>query len=116
MSNTRTVKPRPDDKPFDFNLDALQAEAELRPFVVQWAGRRWTFAHMHEADSWDSLEAAEQGDARAMVAAFRLALGEEQWAEFRAMPIPQYKLKGLFKAYAEHCGMQLGESPASDGS
>jgi hypothetical protein len=115
MSNTRTAN-RPDDSPFDLNLDALKAEADLTPFVVQWNGRRWSFAHMQEIDSWESIEAAEQGDAAAMMTAFRLALGDEEWAAFRAVPLPQFKLKALFTAYAAHCGMKLGESPASDGS
>ena len=35
----RSVR-RPDDQPFDFNLDAVEAEVDLIPFVFRYAGRR----------------------------------------------------------------------------
>lgn len=115
MSNTRTAS-RPDDKPFDFDLDALKAEVDLTPFVFQWQGRRWSLAHLQELDAWESIEAAEQGDAEAMLGTFRLGLGDGDWAAFRSTPVPQFKLKGLFMAYLKHCGMKPGESPASTDS
>jgi hypothetical protein len=114
MSNTRTAS-RPDSKPFDFNLDAVQSEVDLTPFVVQWSGRRWTLAHLQGLSVWDLLEAAEGGDIEAMIGVFRTALGND-WGTFRALPLPQYQLKALFDAYQEHCGMPPGESPASASS
>jgi hypothetical protein len=43
---TSTTRKRPsDDQPFDFNLDTVKSEVDLTPFRVQWAGRRWEFAH-----------------------------------------------------------------------
>lgn len=114
MANTRTAR-RPDNAPFDFNLDAVQYEADLTPFTIQWAGRRWTFAHVQSLSVWDLLEAAEGGDVEAMLGVFRTAAGDN-WAAFRAQPLAQYQLQALFEAYQKHCGMTPGESPASDGS
>ncbi|MFD3517702.1 hypothetical protein [Streptomyces sp. NPDC058657] len=106
---------RPDDKPFDFNLDAVEAEVELTPFVFQYQGRRWTMAHMMELDIMPLMVAAQSGDAAAMVGSFRVALGDD-WAEFQKVGLPNYKLQPLFEAYQKHSGMQPGESLASTGS
>lgn len=104
-----------DDKPFDFNLDTVKAEAELTPFRFHWDGRRWAMQHLEALDVWELMEAAEGGSTGAMVGCFREALGDE-WDDFRAIKLPQYKLKALFTAYREHCGFEAGESEASDGS
>lgn len=114
MSNTKAAT-RPDNQPFHFNLDAVQYEAGLTPFVAQFAGRRWTFAHVQSMSVWDLLEAAEGGDVEAMLGIIRRAVGED-WDAFRAQPLAQYQLQALFEAYQRHCGMMPGESPASDGS
>lgn len=111
-----TSTKRPDDKPFDFNLDAVKAEVDLSPFVVQWGGRRWTFAHAQTINIWPMIEAAEQGDLAATRATFQGALGDEEWAAFQRQALPQYKMAALFNAYQKHCGITVGESPASDGS
>ncbi|MEU0808800.1 hypothetical protein [Streptomyces sp. NPDC005970] len=119
MSTTRTATKRdparPDDQPFDFNLDAVQAESELTPFVVHWNGQRWTFEHMQALDAWELLAAAEGGDVRAVTGALELALGD-QWPEFRKIKLPQYKLMPLFQAWQKHCGLEPGESVASSDS
>jgi hypothetical protein len=116
-TKTTQSKPpaRPDDKPFDFNLDAVKAEVESTPFVVHWNGRPFTFQHMQELDSWELLAAADSGDVGAVTGSLRLALGE-QWDDFRKKPLPQYKLMPLFKAWQKHCGMEEGESSASSDS
>ena len=41
---------------------------------------------------------------------------EEQWTAFRKVRLPQYKMKALFDAYREHCGLAEGESAASSDS
>ncbi|MFJ4799204.1 hypothetical protein [Kitasatospora purpeofusca] len=116
MSNTRRPRPRGrDDRPFDFNLDAVQAAAELRPFTVQHAGRRWTFEHMDTLNAWPLLAAADGGDVAAMLGIFDQALGD-QWQDFRSRPMPRHKLNALFDAYRTHCGAAVGESPASTDS
>jgi hypothetical protein len=40
---TRTATVKPDDKPFDFNLDAVKAEVDLTPWRVHWGGKRFEF-------------------------------------------------------------------------
>ncbi|MFF9240108.1 hypothetical protein ACF1AL_14915 [Streptomyces sp. NPDC014801] len=110
---TRTAT-KPDDQPFDFNLDTVKAESDLAPWRVHWDGRRWEFRHAEELDVWGLAEGAEAGDIGATMAIFRLALGDEQWADFRKIKLPQYKMKALFEGYKKYCG--LGESEASPAS
>ncbi|MFF9568503.1 hypothetical protein [Streptomyces sp. NPDC014685] len=120
MSNTRTAT-RADDEVFDFNLNAVEAESDLKPFVFLWASktngnRRFTMQHMESLNIWPLMEAADRGDAAAMAGIFRVALGDEQWDEFRETPLPQYKMSALFKAYQKHSGQKPGESLASSDS
>ncbi|MEU0992009.1 hypothetical protein [Streptomyces sp. NPDC005953] len=112
----KTAARRPDDKPFDFNLDAVKNEIDLTPFVFQHSGRRWTMQHLQGINVMPLLKAAQGGDAAAMVGAFRLALGDAQWPDFEKAGLPQWKLQPLFEAYQEHCGMGPGESEASPSS
>lgn len=109
---TRTATKTPDDQPFDFNLDTIEAEVELRPFRVHFGGKRWTFTHMQELDAWDTIEAAAAGDIGVVVESMKLALGD-QWEDFRKIPMPQHKLMPLFKAWQRHSGVNAGESEAS---
>ncbi|MCR8574672.1 hypothetical protein ACIPXV_02760 [Streptomyces libani] len=113
---TRTATNKQDDQPFDFNLDAVQAEVDLTPWRVHWAGRRWEFDHMQNLDVWPLMEAADAGDVEAIMGIFRTALGAEQWAAFRKEPLPQYKMKALFDEYRKYSGLAEGESAASSGS
>jgi hypothetical protein len=113
---TSTTRKRPsDDQPFDFNLDTVKSEVDLTPFRVQWAGRRWEFAHMQSLDLWALIAGAAQGDLGATAATFKAALGDEQFKEFRKIPLPQGKANDLFNAYAEFCGVDLGELQGSTG-
>ncbi|WP_331445868.1 hypothetical protein [Streptomyces xanthochromogenes] len=111
---TARTAPKPADHDvFDFNLNAVQAETELRPFRFMWGeNRRWTMEHLEALDIWGLMESAEAGDMAAMVGAFREAMGDE-WEDFRKIKLPQYKLKALFAAYRQHCGLEPGESDAS---
>ncbi|MGW6531479.1 hypothetical protein [Streptomyces venezuelae] len=109
----RTAPKPTDSEPFEFNLDAVKSEVELRPFRVHFDGRRWELAHMESLDVWDLVEAAEGGEVTAMVGVFRLALGD-QFDDFRKVRFPQYKMKALFTAYRDHCGLEPGESEASE--
>lgn len=112
MTTNRTAtKKAPDDQPFDFNLDAVQAEVDLSPWRVHWDGQRWEFQHAEELDVWRLMENADGGDVGAVLSVLRAALGDEQWADFKKIGMPQYKMKALFEAYKKHCG--LGDSGAS---
>lgn len=119
MTTNRTATPA-DDEVFDLNLNAVQAESDLRPFRFLWASkndsnRRFTMQHMEALDVWPLMVAAQGGDAAAMAGIFRTALGD-QWEEFRKTPLPQYKMHALFKTYQKHSGVEPGESPASSDS
>ncbi|MGW0566068.1 hypothetical protein [Streptomyces tauricus] len=120
-SRTATSSEPDDSEVFEFNLNAVEAESELRPFRFMWASkqnpnRRLTMQHLEGLNVWQLLTAADGGDASAMVGVFQTALGDDQFEEFRKTPLPQYKMKALFAAYRKHCGTEPGESPASSGS
>lgn len=116
MTTNRAAKPA-DDEVFDLNLNAVEAESDLRPFRFLWGkdNRRFTMAHMEGLNIWPLAEAADGGDSSAMIGIFRTALGED-WDNFRKVPLPQYKMKALFKAYQKHSGANPGESEASSDS
>lgn len=124
MAASRTATKSPatgDDDVFDFNLNAVESEVELKPFRFLWASkqnpnRRFTMEHLQALNIWPLLEAADGGDLGAMVGAFKAAMGREQFAEFQATPLKQFQLKALFDAYREHCGVAEGESAASSDS
>jgi hypothetical protein len=111
----RRSEGRPDNAPFDFNLDAIKAEVDLSDFVVRWNGRRFSLAHMQALDAWELLAAADGGEISAITGSLQLALGK-QWEDFRAVPMPQYKLMPLFRAWRDFCGLNPGESSASSDS
>lgn len=113
-NSTRKLKPA-DDEPFDFNLDAVGAEVELRPFRFHYRGQRWEMVHAQELNIWDLLAAADGGDLQQIQAVFRAALGK-QWDEFRKRPLQQYRAQKLFEAYQQHSGIEPGESQGSTGS
>ncbi|MEV7867486.1 hypothetical protein AB0P17_15595 [Streptomyces sp. NPDC088124] len=121
MSTTRTAISKPaDDDVFDFDLNAVEAESELRPFRFLWKSktdpnRRLTMQHMEGLNMWPLLAAADQGDVAAIMSVFRIALGDD-WKAFHETPLPQYKMQALFKAYQKHCGQKPGESAASSDS
>lgn len=113
-ATSKASKPA-DDQPFDFNLDTLKTEVNLRDFRVHFGGKRWTFTNMQALDAWELLAAAGSGDAGAVVGSMKLALGD-QWEEFRKMGMPQWKVMPLFNAWKEHSGAEPGESEASSDS
>lgn len=113
---TPPKKPRPDNSPFDFNLDAVKSEVDLAPFVVQFGGRRWIFGHLSDLNVWDLVAGVDAGDLQAGMQVFETALGADQFAEFKRLPLPQYKLEKLFEAYQKHCGVEPGESVSSTDS
>lgn len=119
MAGSRTATGT--DEVFEFNLNAVEAESELRPFRFMWASkqnpnRRLTMQHLAGLNVWPLLVGADGGDASAMMAVFQTALGDDEWEDFQKTPLPQFKMEALFKAYRKHCGTDPGESPASSDS
>lgn len=110
------VSNKPDNKPFDFNLDQATAEVDLSPFRFQWHGKRWSMAHVQELDAWGLIAATGSRDLDVITKMFEVALGEEQHREFASIKLPQYKLQALFDAYMDFCGVDPGESLASTDS
>lgn len=106
----KTAAKRPDDQPFDFNLDTAQPDHELTAFIFHWKGRRWEMQHLESLDVWGLLEAADGGDISAMTGAFRHALGD-RWDDFRKNKLRQWELKALFRAYRQHCRINADGSP-----
>lgn len=115
-ATTKASTKRADDEPFDFNLDALKPEAEHRPFLLHFAGRRWTLTNVNELNAWDIAAAAQGGEVEAVIGALRLALGD-QWADFQKLQLPQWKVMPLFRAWKQASGdVDPGESSASSDS
>lgn len=113
MSTTRAR----DDEPFDFNLDAVKVENNLRPFRFHYGGKRWEMAHRETLDNLPLLEAAEDGgDAVATLVSLRAAMGAEQWERFRELGLTGPRLTELVRAYDKFCGTDQGESEGSTGS
>lgn len=102
-TSTKTRSTRQDDKPFDFNLDGVEPEGDLEPFVVHWQNTRWTFTNVQALDCWELIEKATGGEVEVILGTFQLALGD-QYKDFRKHPLPQYKLMPLFRAWLTHSG------------
>ena len=112
-----TTKKTPDDQPFEFSLDAFDAEEELRPFRFMHGGRRWEFQHLQMLDVWELAKEAEGGDAGEVIQMFTVALGDKDKVdEFRKIPLPGKKMNALYEAWLEHCGVEPGESDGSTDS
>lgn len=103
----------PDNQPFEFNLDAHVKGMDLQPFRFHWKDRRWEMAHFDALDSWEMGKAMRSGRDED---ALKLAMGEEQFAEFRKIPLPQGGMSELTRRYFDHCGVDLGELRGSIGS
>ncbi len=115
MPPARKTPTRPDDKPFDFNLDAVQAEVDTSPWVTNWGGKPWTFVHWEELDMWEQIALADSGELKATKAVIAMALGD-QYVEFSKIRLPRYKFTALWKAYSAFCGIDAGESQDSEPS
>jgi hypothetical protein len=110
-----TTKAR-DDQPFDFNLDAVKVEKNLRPFRFNYGGKRWTMAHRETLDQLPLLEAVERGgEAEGAIVSIRTALGD-QWEDFRKLGLREKQLNELMSAYGKFCGTEPGESEGSTDS
>lgn len=114
-----TAKPA-DDEPFDFNLDAVKVEKDLRPFRLHYGGRRWEMKHSELIDALPTFELLEKygaviGEAVGTLAMLREALGD-QWTEFHKLGLTQPQMGKLSDAYNRHCGTDPGESSGSTDS
>jgi hypothetical protein len=93
-----------------FDLDAVPPPMPLEPFPFTWGGQSFTLDHLQGLDAWALTEATEGGDTRAMTGSLRVALGD-QYEQFRALGLPQYKVRPLWKAWIAHCRPPAEDDP-----
>ena len=89
------------------NLDTLEAEANLAPFVIRLGGKKYDIPNassmtVEQGDRFDS------GDRRAVMVEL---IGEEQTAEIWKVKVGT--LNAFLNAWLEHGGTSLGEGAAS---
>lgn len=109
------AKPK-DNEPFDFNLDSVKVEKDLRPFRVNFHGKRYEMTHRELIDQVPILEAAERGgEAEATIVSLRTSFGD-QWPDIRKLGLKRGELQALSDAYDKFCGTDQGESSGSTDS
>lgn len=98
----------------NLNLDTLDTEAAVEPFVFVAGGKRFVVEHIEDHD-WQDLLNFDATDAEASM---RLMLGDEQYDGFASIKgISMRKTKTLLTAIQEHFGMgDTPEGSASPGS
>jgi hypothetical protein len=95
------AKPHGDTPPkTSIDLDSLEAEDSYEPFIVHVDGQRFQLKDARELD-YIVLEYAEQSPQNF----FHAALGDESFAKFRKIEIPQWKVAKLMDAYRKHFGL-----------
>lgn len=87
-----------------FDLDALEREDGVEPFVAQINGKPITMADPKDID-WQDLVTVNTDDA---VQLFEAAItNEDELEHFYASSVPAWKLDKLVEAYLTHYGMPL---------
>lgn len=96
-----------------FNLDTLEREGTTEPFSFVAKGKRFVIDGLEDKD-WQDLVSAGADP----IANLRVALGDEQYAEFEKIRgIPAWKLGQLAEAIQQHFGVgDSGEDAGSSGS
>ncbi len=98
-----------------FDLDAYAAEARQEPFRFRLGGQEFAAAHMRDIN-WQGIAGEEEfGAPRTGHELLKLALGD-QWEKFEQIGLSSGGYNELQRRWHEHCGIDLGESGASDGS
>jgi len=97
----------PDDEVFD--LDALDREANSKPFVFRFDGREYT------CPDDISIEMIQLIEAEDVLGAMRVLLGDEQWDEIVNSPkmFGVTRMGKVLEAYRKHLGIGLPNSSAS---
>lgn len=104
-------------QPVDLDLDALDAEANAKPFTFRLGGEVFTMYGPDEVD-WQVQAALDTDDADSLKAFIKELLGgdEEIFARFCSHKLSARKLSRLTKACYAHYVVTPPESPASQGS
>lgn len=88
-------------KPRDRQKPAAQLEAENAVHHLDWRGLDLTFPS--DSDSWP-LEVLEHIEAGEIIGGIRSVLGDEQWAQVRALKPTIGEAKELFNEFAKLAG------------
>lgn len=111
--STRSDRPAP----VSLNLDKLEREGTVDPFVVVLGGKRYECADPRDYDYRDAVAAQQAFAAGHPGAAIEMVIPEDQREEFFANRLPAWKLEELFTLYNQHYGLPTpGEARASSAS
>lgn len=89
-----------------FDVDALMAERDDRPFRFRWAGETWQFPPRMDVRV---VQAVDQGD---VLGALEMLLGPEQWQQLVDVPevLDAVTLKVVIDRYVEKQGLSVPNS------
>lgn len=89
-----------------FDVDALMAERDQRPFRWRWAGDVWEFPPRMDLRV---VQAVDQGD---ILGAVQMLLGDEQWTRLVDVPeiLDAVTLKAVIDRYVEKQGLSVPNS------
>lgn len=104
----------PDEDLFD--LGDYIAENRKAPYKFTYGEHQFELPHFSDID-WRTAETAEAADGSTNVTAlrkvFKHAFGEDQWADFEALPQPSGAMGELLRRWKRHAGLKPGESQGS---
>lgn len=102
MATARANRPAPASSParISTNLDELEKENPLDPFVVVVGGREITFTDVRDLP-WDVLANVEADPDEFMWE----TLSKEDYDYFKAQKVPGWKIDVLIKDYRAHFGI-----------
>lgn len=90
-----------------FDVDALMAERDQRPFLFRWAGEVWSFPFSMDVRV---VQAVNKGE---VLEAVEMLLGPEQWARLVDVPeiLDVVTLKAIIDRYVERQGLSVPNLP-----
>lgn len=95
-----------------YDLDAAIREDRGEPFTFKFGGQEFTLPHQKDVDKTTLLVADGEGGS-AILDSLRIALGNEQWGRFDAIPLSIDGVNKIYAAWNEHSGVTSGEDSAS---
>jgi len=101
-------------EPKSSGLFVLKREARGEPFKAKVGSTTLTIPHINSCDQFALAElfAEDTSDLGFITSIFRLLMGDEI-GKLTDLRLTRDELTALFEAYKEHCGTDVGESPAS---
>lgn len=118
--SARPSKIKTQDEPL--NLDAVERESADKQFRFILGDREWVMTPLGRLERKAAKKIARMSNAgdgaelEFIDEMFKLAMGEEQFAEFDQLPLSQASAELLFETWSENSGIEIPESPASTDS